>query len=75
MTHIEHMLSMATRYAKNSTMRGKHGCVITFHGKVVATGYNSYRNQSNDGLLKNCCSCHAEIDAIRNSIKRKVVLR
>jgi len=75
MSHIEHMLSMATQYAIKSTMRGRHGCVITFHGKVVATGYNSLRNQSKDGLLKNCCSCHAEMDALRNSVKLKVVLR
>jgi deoxycytidylate deaminase len=72
MNRNERFLSMAMDCAQQSTMQGRHGCIITLHGKVVASGYNSLRNYSRDKLLRNCCSCHAEIDAIRNAQKRKV---
>ena len=35
---------------------------------------NNYRNYSKDGMLSNCCSCHAEIAATRSAFKRSKVV-
>jgi hypothetical protein len=33
---------------------------------ISGKGCNSMRTRSNDGFIKNTCSCHAEIAALRN---------
>jgi deoxycytidylate deaminase len=75
MNREERFLSIASQCAQESTMLHRHGCIITMHGKLVATGHNHTRNYSKDGMIRNCCSCHAEVDAIRNACKLKVVHR
>ena len=75
MNRNERFLSLATHYAQKSTMQGRHGCVLTMNGKMIASGYNSLRTYSKDGMIHSCCSCHAEIDALRNAQKLKVVHR
>lgn len=73
MNRDERFLSLATKHAQDSIMQGRHGCVLTMHGKIVSSGHNSNRTYSRDGMIHTCCSCHAEIDALRNAQKRKVV--
>jgi deoxycytidylate deaminase len=65
----ERFLEMAQTIAEKSTMHYRHGCIAVLHGKVVSKGYNSQRNYSKDGIISKCCSCHAEIDALRNALK------
>ena len=65
----ERFLSLASAVALKSTMHYKHGAIVVYHGKPISVGYNSTRNYSKDKLITKCCSCHSEIDAIRNAIK------
>ena len=60
----------AVSHAAFSPMLQKHGCVAVVNGKIVGKGFNNYRNYSKDGLMRTCCSCHAEVAAIRDSTKR-----
>jgi tRNA(Arg) A34 adenosine deaminase TadA len=48
----------------------KHGCVAVVNGRIMATGHNNYRTSSKDGFICNSCTCHAEMDALRNMNKR-----
>ena len=50
----------------------KHGCVAVINGRVVASGYNHYRTYSSDGYIKNSCTCHAEMDTLRELNKRSL---
>lgn len=49
-----------------SDLVSKHGCVAVANGKIIGRGHNSSRTQSRDGFIRNTCSCHAEIAAIRD---------
>jgi tRNA(Arg) A34 adenosine deaminase TadA len=71
----ERFLSMASRCAQESTMHHRHGCVVMMHGKPVSFGHNHIRTYSKDGMICNCCTCHAEVHALRNACKLKVVHR
>jgi deoxycytidylate deaminase len=64
-------INMAYNECDNSTMLMKHGCVITCNNKYISKGYNSKRNKFNDNIIPSCCSCHAEMDALRKAIKVK----
>lgn len=75
MSRDERFIALASVCAQKSTMLSRHGCVITMHGKQIASGYNSLRNYSKDKFIQKCCSCHAEVDAIRNAHKLNVVHR
>lgn len=59
-------ITEAVYEAEKSSVYHKHGCVIVCNGRVLARGYNHLRCTSSDGLIKNCCTCHAEIAALRN---------
>ncbi len=65
----EQFCALATSHAKMSPMLQKHGCVAVVNGKVVGKGFNNYRNYSKDGFMRTCCSCHAEVAAIRDASK------
>jgi tRNA(Arg) A34 adenosine deaminase TadA len=52
-----------------STMLMKHGCVVANGSKILACGHNHYRTRFNDGFMKQSCSCHAEMDALRKVTK------
>jgi deoxycytidylate deaminase len=72
--HVSHkderLIEIASRHADRSTMISKHGSVVTYKGKLIASGHNSdSRVHSRDGFIHDCASCHAEIDAIRNATK------
>ena len=52
--------------AKKSNLLFKHGCVATYGGHIVASGYNTHKNySSNDNFIDNQCSFHAEMDVLR----------
>ncbi len=59
-------LVKAAEESYNSNMGSKHGCVAVINGKIIGRGHNSNRTQSVDGFIRNTCSCHAEIAAVRN---------
>jgi len=71
MTRDERFIELAGRYAIHSTLLSRHGCVLVVHGKPVSYGFNHTRNYSQDRMIQGF-SCHAEIDALRNAMKRKV---
>lgn len=54
-----------------STMLMRHGCVVVENNTVIGTGYNSYRTQFGDKFIKESCSCHAELHALREVMKQK----
>ena len=55
--------------AEQSHCAHKHGCVISGGGRIIGRGFNNYRTYSSDGMLGNCCTCHAEIAAIRECLR------
>jgi len=71
MTRDEKFIELAGRCAAQSTLLSRHGCVLVVHGKPVSYGVNHTRNYSHDRIIQGY-SCHAEMDALRNAIKRKV---
>lgn len=70
--HDERLMQFAIKEAKRSMLPMKHGCIAVSGGKIVAKGCNHYRTFSKDGLIENCCSCHAEIDVIRKCLKQNI---
>jgi deoxycytidylate deaminase len=66
----ERLASFAKIEAFRSKLPMKHGCIAVSGGKIIARGYNTYRTYSKDGLIHNCCSCHAEIDVLRKCLKQ-----
>lgn len=71
----ERFISVACNVAMQSQMLQRHGCVAVVNGKIVGSGCNDYRNYSKDGMLSNCCSCHAEIAATRSAVKNSKVVQ
>ena len=73
----EKIFSHSLDEASKSNMLFKHGCVATYGGHIIASGYNTHKNySSHDNFINNQCSCHAEIDVLRkiywrNSSKRR----
>lgn len=66
----EKFASLALSLCKNSNLKHhQHGCVAVLNGKIIARGWNSDRCFSKDGILKNVCSCHAEMDCLRKMMK------
>lgn len=64
-------MELAVREAYKSEMYTRHGCIIVVNGKIVGRGCNNYRTVFGDGFIKNTCSCHAEMDALRNTFRTK----
>ena len=71
MTKDEKFIELASQYADKSSMFSRHGCVLVSQGRIVSYGVNQLRNYSKDNIIQGC-SCHAEMDAIRNAIKKRV---
>jgi tRNA(Arg) A34 adenosine deaminase TadA len=65
----EKYVSLAVEEANKSELLMKHGCVAVSGGKIVGRGCNTSRTYSKDGLIRNCCSCHAEVNVMRQCIK------
>jgi deoxycytidylate deaminase len=71
MSKDEKFIALAGEWAMKSDLFSRHGCVLVVHGKPVSYGFNQLRNYSRDGMIQGY-SCHAEMDALRNAVKRKV---
>jgi tRNA(Arg) A34 adenosine deaminase TadA len=65
MTHVQRAIDEC----KKSNMLMKHGCIVANGTKILASGHNHYRTRYNDGFIKQSCSCHAEMDALRKISK------
>lgn len=63
-TYILHRLHNAAQLSTQSTMAKRHGAVLYNGKKCIGKGYNSY------GSNIKVVSCHAEISAMVNSLKR-----
>ena len=64
-------INRAMEECKNSTMLMRHGCVVADGSKMLASGHNHYRTRFSDGFMKESCSCHAEMDALRKATKKQ----
>lgn len=64
-------MELAVREAYKSEMYNRHGCVIVVNGKIIGRGCNNYRTVFKDGIANSSCSCHAEMDALRNAFRAK----
>lgn len=63
-------LSVASYLASQSKCRMKHGAVVVRGGRVLGVGVNKERNHPmivSTNHIKDHCSVHAEIDAIRKA--------
>ena len=63
----ERFLSAAYKQAEESPVLMRHGAVTAINGKIIGRGHNNYRTYSSDNFIKNTCTCHAEISALRNT--------
>ncbi len=68
----ETFISSASEEAEKSSLLMKHGCVVVRNGKIVGKGYNSSRSTSSDNFIRNSCSCHAEMAALRQYYHRSL---
>ena len=59
-------MSHAAHEATKSDLQSRHGCIAVINGRIMGRGHNSSRTHSCDGFIKNTCSCHAEMAALRN---------
>ncbi len=66
----EKYMALASHYASLSAMRSRHGSVIVLHGSIVAWGYNHDRNYYKDKRIGHPMSCHAEMSALRDAIRK-----
>ena len=60
-------LYYAFQQAKMSPVLMQHGAVVTINGKIIGRGFNNYRTYSSDNFIKDTCTCHAEVAALRNA--------
>lgn len=68
----EKFASVASEQAIKSELLSRHGCVAVCSGKIIARGCNTYRTYSGDGFIKDSCSCHAEINVLRQCYKKNL---
>ena len=62
----EQLFSHSLDISSKSNMLFKHGCVATYGGHIIASGYNTHKNYSaHDDFIDNQCSFHAEMDVLR----------
>jgi deoxycytidylate deaminase len=66
----EKYMALASHYATYSDMRSHHGTVVVLHGSIIAWGYNHERNYYRDKISDHPISCHAEMCALRDAIKK-----
>ena len=64
-------LEKASRLAEKSPLSFKLGCVAVLAGKIIESGYNSYRSSSSNPFIKNACSCHAEMDVLHKCSRKR----
>lgn len=67
----QRVISAIYEEAEKSPCRFKHGCCAAVNGKIIAKGYNNYRQYSSDGIINDPCSCHAEMDVLRKCLQKR----
>ena len=70
----ERFISEACSLAMDSQMLQRHGCVAVVNGKIMDVDAIIIEIILKDGMLSNCCSCHAEIAATRSAFKNAQVV-
>lgn len=63
-------MDCALEEAEKSPCLFRHGAVAVVNGRILARGHNTYRTHSSDKFIRNCCTCHAEISALRQMYRR-----
>jgi deoxycytidylate deaminase len=63
-------MECALQEAEKSPCLFRHGAVAVVNGRILARGHNTYRTHSRDKFIRNCCTCHAEIDVLRQVYNR-----
>ena len=67
----QQIFNSSLKIAEKSDIMFQHGCVATCGGKIIARGYNTYKNYTKrDNFLKNTCTCHAEVNVLRQIYHR-----
>lgn len=69
--HDYKFIDEALEVAKSSTMLMKHGCVVVENNKIIARGWNNYRNRFHNNFIGDSCSCHAEMHALHQVLRMK----
>lgn len=64
-------INCALEACNKSTMLMRHGCVVVENNSIIGTGHNSYRTRFGDKFVQESCSCHAEMHALREAMKKK----
>ena len=59
-------ITQAAYEAEKSPVLMRHGAIAVANGKILGRGHNNYRASSRDQLIKNTCTCHAEIACLRD---------
>ena len=59
-------INAAALQADKSDILMRHGCIAVANGKIMGRGYNHRRTNSKDEFIKNTCTCHAEMGALRD---------
>ncbi len=60
-------MQFAQDEALKSPCNMRHGAVAVVKGHIIGRGYNHYRSTTRDGLVRDSCTCHAEMAAIRQA--------
>jgi deoxycytidylate deaminase len=62
----EKIFYRALEEAEKSNMLFQHGCVATYGGKIIASGFNYHIDVNQcDLFLNDQCSCHAEMSVLK----------
>jgi tRNA(Arg) A34 adenosine deaminase TadA len=62
----ERMYQRSLQEAEKSDMLFRHGCVATYGGKIIASGFNCHKVRNHSDLSEYVqCSCHAEINVLK----------
>ncbi len=63
-------MQMALEEAQHSPCKMKHGAIAVVKGRVIGKGFNHYRSNTRDGFVRDSCTCHAEMAALRQAFHR-----
>ena len=66
---MESIFSLCLEEASKSNLLFRHGCIATYGGKIMCKGCNT-TTSSTDNFIKNSCTCHAEINVLRQMFQK-----
>lgn len=62
-------ISAAAQQASESPLQMRHGAIAVCGGRIIARGFNHYRCHSNNNIIGECVTCHAECDVLHKLCK------